>query len=119
MPMLPVSLTGSAGSEQILALLDTGSTVNVLPYAIGVRLGAVWDEQPTELQLTGGLAGVPARVLVLTATVGSFAPVRLAFAWARHNSMPTILGQTNFFAEFDVCFFRTALEFEVRPEFTG
>lgn len=116
MPMLPLSLECEAASLHVLALLDSGSTINVLPYAVGEQLGAVWQDQPTELQLTGGLAGVPAKVLVLTAIVGSFAPVRLAFAWARQDSMPVILGQTNFFAEFDVCFFRSRLEFEVRPK---
>jgi hypothetical protein len=27
-----------------------------------------------------------------------------------------ILGQTNFFMEFDVCFYRSHLEFEIRPK---
>jgi hypothetical protein len=57
---------------------------------------------------------VEARVVVLSAVVGSFPPVRLAFGWARTDTIPVILGQVNFFLEFDVCFFRARGLFEVR-----
>jgi len=53
--------------------------------------------------------------LFVMAQVGEYAPVRLAFAWAKSNDVPLILGQTNFFVEFEVCFYRPALEFEVKP----
>ncbi len=62
------------------------------------------------------MAGIEARVLIATAQIGSFAPVRMAFAWANADSMPLILGQTNFFQEFDVCFFRARSVFEIRPK---
>ena len=44
-----------------------------------------------------------------------FLPVRLAFAWVKSPGVPLILGQTNFFLEFDVCFYRSKLEFVVEP----
>jgi hypothetical protein len=47
--------------------------------------------------------------------IGDFAPVRLAFAWVKTNQVPLILGQTNFFMEFDICFYRSTLEFEIQP----
>ena len=47
---------------------------------------------------------------------GHFSPVLLAFAWVSHDNTPVILGQTNFFNEFEVCFFRNSLEFEVKPK---
>jgi hypothetical protein len=47
--------------------------------------------------------------------VGSFAPARLAFAWTRNEAVPLLLGQVNFFLEFDVCFFRSQGYCEVRP----
>jgi hypothetical protein len=45
-----------------------------------------------------------------------FPPVRLAFAWAQSNAVPVLLGQVNFFMEFDVCLFRSAGHFEVKPK---
>jgi hypothetical protein len=89
--------------------------VNVLPYDVGLRLGAVWDQVPTTVNLTGNLAREPARVLVVQATVATFRPLRLAFAWSRLSSVPVILGQVNFLLEFDVCFFRSRSLFELRP----
>ena len=67
------------------------------------------------MQLTGNLAESDARVLIVTGTVGEFAPVRLAFAWTQAKEVPLILGQVNFFLEFDVCFFRSQAVFEVKP----
>jgi hypothetical protein len=40
----------------------------------------------------------------------------LAFAWTQASNIPLILGQANFFLEFDVCFSRVRSEFEVRPK---
>jgi hypothetical protein len=40
-----------------------------------------------------------ARVLVVSAVVGSFPPVKLAFAWTQSGSVPVVLGQINFFLE--------------------
>jgi hypothetical protein len=47
-----------------MALLDTGASVNVLPYEIGLQLGAVWEEQIVPIQLSGNLARMEARGLV-------------------------------------------------------
>ncbi len=99
----------------ISGLLETGATVNVLPYTAGERLGAVWEEQTTPMTLSGNLAACEARALILSAVVGPFAPVRLAFAWAKTDAVPVLLGQVNFFMEFDVCFYRSLSYFEVRP----
>jgi hypothetical protein len=79
-------------------------------------LGLLWDQQTTSVQLSGNLAAVEARVVLVEATVTQFPPLRLAFAWAKQDSMPIILGQVNFFMEFDVCFFRSRSLFEVRPK---
>ena len=87
--------------------------VNVLPYELGTEIGAIWEEQTTPLQLTGNLAQFEARVIVLNAKVSDFEPVRLVFAWTKAPNVPLILGQVNFFMEFDVCFYRSQLSFEV------
>ncbi len=42
--------------------------------------------------------------------------IDLAFAWTQATNVPLILGQANFFFEFEVCFFRARSEFEIRPK---
>ena len=116
LPYLPLDLTLGAKSITVEGLVDSGSTINVLPFDLGVQLGAVWEQQAIPVQLTGNLAREEARALVVSARVGGFAPVKVAFAWTRLNSVPVILGQVNFFLEFDVCLFRSRGVFEVRPK---
>ncbi|QEH31948.1 hypothetical protein OJF2_04150 [Aquisphaera giovannonii] len=53
------------------------------------------------------------------ARVATFPPTRLVFAWTRSDTVPVLLGQVNFFMEFDVCFFRSRSEFELRPRITA
>lgn len=115
LPYLPLTLQRKKHSVSVMALVDSGASVNVLPYSVGIRLGAVWEKQTAQVQLGGNLANTEARGLLVTATVPSFAPVRLAFAWAKSDNCPVILGQMNFFQEFNVCFFRSKLTFEVLP----
>jgi hypothetical protein len=113
MPYLPLTLAYQERSVEVMGLLDTGASVNVLPYEIGRQLGAVWEEQTTSVILTGNLAGSQARGLIVTATISDFAPVLLAFAWTESREAPLILGHMNFFTEFDVCFYRSDLAFEI------
>jgi hypothetical protein len=114
-PLLPITLIGP-NSVSVVGLLDTGATVNVLPHALGEQLGLVWEQQTTLVTLSGNLAACEARVVVVSAVVGQFPPVRLAFAWTRTEEIPVLLGQVNFFMEFDVCFYRSRSLFEVRPK---
>lgn len=114
MPMLPIKLTAMESIE-VYALLDTGATVNVLPFSCGTNLGFEWNRQTTTVQLGGNLSASEARAVAVTAIVEDFPPVRLAFAWTRSDHVPIILGQMNFFVEFDVCFFRSLQRFELRP----
>lgn len=55
MPYLPLTLSNGSLSVEVMALLDTGASVNVLPYEIGVQLGAVWENQTVSIPLTGNL----------------------------------------------------------------
>lgn len=116
LPLLTVALEYGQSSITASGLLDTGATVNVLPYPIGLELGAVWEEQTIPVQLSGNLAHSEARALMVSATVSRFAPVRLVFAWTQAENVPLILGQVNFFMEFDVCFYRSQQAFEVQPK---
>ena len=115
-PYLPIALTYQNRSLQVSGLLDTGASVNVLSYEIGLQLGAIWEEQTISVLLTGNLARFLARGLIVSAQVGQFAPVRLVFAWTQANNVPLILGRQNFFSEFDVCFYGSQLAFEVCPK---
>lgn len=69
-PYLPITFVNQQHSMAISALLDTGATVNVLPYSVGLDLGCIWERQTTTLSLTGNLAQYEARVLVIQAVVG-------------------------------------------------
>ena len=113
LPMIPVTLSYANFSVSANALLDSGSTVNLLPYDIGLQLGAIWEKQTVRLPLAGNLEKVEARGLFLHIQIGDLEPVRLAFAWVQSSEVPLILGQTNFFREFDVCFGRSQNTIEI------
>ena len=96
LPYIPITLQLQGRSLAVSALLDTGSTVNVLPYEVGLELGAVWDRQTTTVRLTGNLANEPARVLMVMGAVGTLPAARLVFAWTRAPSVPVILRARQF-----------------------
>jgi hypothetical protein len=101
---------------EVIGLVDSGATVNVLPYELGIRLGEVWDDRKANIRLAGTLGNRAAMPLFAVAEIDGLPAVKLAFAWTRQDDMPPILGQTNFFMEFDVCFYRSKLEFELKPK---
>ncbi len=113
---LPLTLIHQTQSIATIGLLDTGATLNVLPYQVGIELGATWLPKLATIKLSGNLAGYEASPFIVSAVIGQFAPVRLAFAWTRAENVPLLLGQVNFFMEFDVCFYRSAQAFEVCPK---
>lgn len=115
LPYLPIQLSRDVLSVKRVGLLDSGATVNVLPYTMGLELGLVWEEQTTPVSLTGNLGRLPARGVVFLGQVESFPPVELAFAWTQTAETPLILGQVNFFMEFEICFFRAQLAYEIKP----
>lgn len=119
LPFMPLILGYQQQEIAVSGLVDSGATVNVLPYDLGVRLGALWERQLTPVRLTGNLAEAEARAIVLMARVGQFRPARLIFAWTRSDRVPLILGQMNFFLEFDVCFSRSRLFFEIKSKGTA
>ena len=94
---VPITLHHETYSLAVVGLLDTSSTVNVLPYSLGLQLGFVWAQQMTPVHLTGSLARLPARGVIVSGHVASFPPVELAFAWTQSTEVPLILGQVNFF----------------------
>lgn len=114
MPDLPIVLRHQSHSVSGVGLVDSGATISVLPYSLGQQLGFDWPTQKAQITLSGTLAHVDARGIVVEAVVGQLSPVRLALAWAHSDQVPFLLGQFNFFQAFDVCFFRTRGFFEIR-----
>ena len=39
----------------VLGLVDSGATVNVLPYEVGLQLDLVWDDRRANIRLAGTL----------------------------------------------------------------
>jgi hypothetical protein len=114
MPDLPVVLRHQSNLLSSVGLVDSGASISVLPYSLGVQLGFDWNTQKSQITLAGTLAHVHARGIVVDAAVGQLPPVRLALAWADSDQVPFLLGQFNFFQAFDVCFFRSRGVFEIR-----
>ncbi|MBD1840244.1 retroviral-like aspartic protease [Coleofasciculus sp. FACHB-64] len=115
-PELPLTLIYRDTTVQISGLLDTGASINVLPYSVGIQLGAVWEEQTTSVMLAGNLAPVEAKGLLVSAKIRDFVPVRLVFAWSLSDDVPLLLGRMNFFLEFNVCFYRSQMWFDLSPK---
>jgi len=114
MPDLPIVLRHQTRSLSGVGLVDSGASISVLPYSLGVQLGFDWNTQKARIILGGTLAHVDARGILVEATVGQLSQVRLALAWANSDQVPFLLGQFNFFKAFDVCFFLTRRVFEIR-----
>ncbi|MEA5479486.1 hypothetical protein VB774_17840 [Pseudanabaena galeata UHCC 0370] len=115
-PYLPLTLSFQNTSISTSGLLDTGASVNVLPYEIGIQIGLNWDDHTTSVTLAGNLAQFPAKGIILSATIDQFAPTTLVFAWTKAENIPLLLGRINFFQEFDVCFYGSQLAFEIAPK---
>lgn len=115
-PLVPMTISHHGFSVEAMGLLDTGSDVNVLPYKLGIDLGISWDDQKIGVTLGGNISSFEARGIILTERISDMEPVQLAFAWTRADNIPLVLGQVNFFAEFDVCFYRSQGSFDLRAK---
>lgn len=116
LPRIPLTLQQGDRVIETVGLVDSGATINVLPYEIGLQLGSVWDERKAIIRLTGNLGNQQAIPFPVMSQIGEFQPIKLVFAWTNSPNAPLILGQTNFFLEFDVCFYRSKSEFEIKPK---
>ncbi|MCP4378760.1 MAG: retroviral-like aspartic protease [bacterium] len=118
LPLVPVTLTHDTNTLEHIALVDSGSTINVMPYELGLALGLSWEAQTVPLDMMGILAGAPAFGVVVTGQIRDFPPVSLIFAWTRKHDVRLILGQTNFFQEFDLLLSGSRQIFSIVPKGT-
>ncbi|MGK7945902.1 MAG: hypothetical protein AB4058_15675 [Microcystaceae cyanobacterium] len=116
LPRIPLILKRDNQQVEAIGLVDSGATVNVISYQLGLDLGGIWDARQAIIQLGGNLGNQSAMAFSAIAHVGEYPPIELVFAWVQNPNIPLILGQTNFFMEFDVFFYRSRLEFEIKPK---
>lgn len=115
MPLVNLQLSNGMNVVTVPAVVDSGAALNILPYDTGLSLNLDWNQQTFSLDLGGVLAGTQAYAVLLQATIEPFPSLRLAFAWIRKPSseVRTLLGQVNFFQEFDVHFYGQQKAFEL------
>ena len=112
MPLLEVNLRNGLKTETASGLLDSGAAVNVLPYDLGLKLGLKWEEAKKSLTLTGALANLEAKAVLLQGKVGNFPETPLVFAWC-NSPVRLILGNVNFFDCFHFKLLRNEGRFEL------
>lgn len=116
MPRLSLTLHYGARSLPVVGLVDSGAAVSVLPYELGLLLGAAWEEQTTEIDLVGSLGNYEARGLVINIShpeITHNQQIRQVFAWTKAPTAALLLGQMSFFLTSEVCFNRSELTFEI------
>jgi hypothetical protein len=116
MPFIPIGLRLGQTTVKTHALIDSGASICVLPFSSGLALGAVWEEQKMPIRLTGNLASIESHILFVRILIEGCPETLLTFAWAKTDNVPLLLGQTDFFMEFDVFFSRSSKFFEVTPK---
>jgi hypothetical protein len=67
LPRLPLVLQLGSQSVEVVGLVDSGSTVNVLPCEVGLRLGASWDDHKATIRRAGTTGNLNAMPLFVTA----------------------------------------------------
>ena len=117
LPFVDITFSSKTHSLTKSALVDSGSTINVLPYEDGLDLGLSWEEQKVPLKDEGFLQVMPVYAVLLKAQLATFPPVQLAFAWAQksRDNIRLILGQTNFFEHFKITFQGREKTFSITP----
>jgi hypothetical protein len=113
MPYVPLRLATDRFLLNTQALVDSGAEINVLPHQLGVDLGFIWDNRKVNMRLGGAYSQIPAIAVLLTAAVEKLDPVTLAFAWASNDNVRLVLGQTNFFTLYNICFYQEQGYFEI------
>src|SRR3954453_21672899 len=88
MPILPIRLTHGSIVLAEHALLDTGATVSILPFDVGLRLGLDWNAPMPLVPLSGNLQRHVAKGVKLQVQVGPYPTVEVVFAWSQDTNAP-------------------------------
>ena len=88
LPRIPLVLRAEHAVE-VIGLVDSGATVNVLPYEVGIRLGATWDDRKASIRLAGSLDTQLAIPVIAMAEIAGLPAVKLAFAWIQEGQRRT------------------------------
>jgi hypothetical protein len=86
LPYLPLQLSYQGKTIETEGMIDTGSTVNVLPYDLGTELGLQWDSYNIELELAGNLRNIESRAVLLNVTIDEFPIIRLLIGWGDRST---------------------------------
>ena len=114
LPLLNLTLQTEAGRKiEALALLDSGSPVNVMPRHTGEELGLDWLSAKILGPIGGAFQRTETRLAFVNVRILNQHPIRLAFAWASNDGPRLILGHIDFFQKFDVAFRGRDRKFEV------
>ena len=97
LPYIPITLLYGEQTLKGSALVDSGASISVLPYDLGLQLGLIWEKQTYPLDLTILFQGASTYGVVVMGKIEPFSPVPLAFAWTEQNNVPLILVQLNLF----------------------
>lgn len=117
MPFIDLQLSHEGRRISASALIDSGAALNILPFDMGLELGFLWEQQTVPLDLGGILRDAQAYAVLVHAELSPFQPMELGFAWVNKPSpgIRTLLGQVNFFQEFNVCFYGYLQAFDITP----
>lgn len=115
-PILKATLSVLGKSIEVEALIDSGARISLLPFGVGLNLGLNWDAEKIEARIAGAFGESTSKLVTASLRFSRFPPVRMVFAWSKSNDTPLVLGQTNFFMEFDICFHWSRDIFDVRPK---
>ncbi len=116
LPFVELALSNGDQTVRVPALIDSGASISVLPYDIGLQLGLEWENQKYPIDLKVFMRGSLTYGVALMGRISPFPAVPLAFAWTERNDVRLILGQLNFFQQFDVHFYGSENIFEIAPK---
>jgi hypothetical protein len=114
LPLVPIGFYYAGRELTVNAIVDSGSTVSVLPYDIGLDLGLVWSDYTDPFDLGGAYKGTPANGVLVRGELLDTS-MALAFAWVQRSDVRLILGHYNFFHFFEVRFRTWESSFELIP----
>lgn len=122
MPHLQMTLRNGDKSIDVSGLVDSGAQVNIMPYEVGLRLGAYWHKLSIGGNVLGPGIESESKLLCVIAENPLLPEKRipsiLVFRWTKKSIPQLIFGQCNFFAILTYAFIvrRITLKYGVEIE---